>query len=197
MGHISIFIKKGWKKMLKVIEEFAKNRDYISLYTNCEDGSKFCYGRIVDFDDINLVFLMISPDGNYDGLLLKQISDIYRINKNDKYNERMQQLCMISDIENYLLNYEESDNVLRSVLLLSKNNNKIVSLELNDSGFDDIVGIVSNVTDSVCEITQIDFYGNLDGKAFVSLSNISQISFDSKTEQILQQLREQNQTGEQ
>lgn len=143
--------------MMEVIEELFKNKEYVSLYTNYEESSKFCYGKIIDFDNNNFVFLMISPDGNYDGLLVKQISDVIRINKSDKYNARMQQLTNFNDINNCLSDYEKSDNVLQSVLLMSKNNNKIVSIELNNSGFDDIVGIVANITDSVCEIRQIDF----------------------------------------
>ena len=136
---------------------------------------------------------MISPDGKYDGLLVKPIADIIRINKNDLYSERMKKLLDLSIIDDYLLNHKKSNDVLSFVLLMSKTNNKIVSIELNNSGTDDVVGIVNMVSDTICEIQQIDFYGHTDGIAYLKLDDISQASFDSATEQTLLKLRESNQ----
>ena len=181
--------------MLNVIDKICKNKDLVSLYANSEDSSKFCYGRFLNFDNENFLFLMITPDGKYDGLLVKSINDIIRINKNDCYDERMQKLLCLEDMEDLFLKLDKSNDVLKFSLLMSQINKKIVSIELNHSGTDDVVGFVNMMSDTICEIKQIDFYGRSDGVAYVKIDEISQVSLDSSAEQILLKLFEKNESG--
>ena len=63
-----------------------------------------------------------------------------------------------------------------------------MSIEILDSGYDDVVGYVENVQNGICEIRRIDEYGVEDGKSYMEIQNITQISFESESEKIIQKL---------
>ena len=77
---------------------------------------------------------------------------------------------------------------MQTVLLLAKDKNWIVSIELLDSGYDDVVGFVEIVSNDLCEINQIDSYGYYDGVSSIKLCEITQISCNSTDEQLLLKL---------
>ena len=79
-----------------------------------------------------------------------------------------------------------------SVLRFAKAFKKIVSFELINSKNDDVVGFVEVIDEGCCKIKQVDFYGHEDGYSFIELENITQISVDSRDEQIVLRLWELN-----
>ncbi len=173
--------------MIKLIEELCKTKNYVSLYTDIENPSKFCYGQFLAYDKNKFIFSMISPEGRYDGFLLRAITDIIKIDMDAQYDKRMQKLLSFNkDITSIAFPY--TDDVTYTALCISKTTNKVVSIELNYSGTDDVIGYVDTVNDNICKIKQIDFYGCPDGTAYINIADISQISIDSSAEQVLWKL---------
>ncbi len=70
----------------------------------------------------------------------------------------------------------------RSLLLYSMNNGHLVSVELTDSGYDDLVGLISDIRNDLCTIVPIDEYSSEDGIGYCHISDITCISRASEDE---------------
>ncbi len=80
------------------------------------------------------------------------------------------------------------DNLFDSMLKIASETKKIVALELMDSGYDDVIGFVDDVNGDICKLTQTDEFGCRNGFAYIKISSITRISYDSKNEQRLLRL---------
>ena len=78
--------------MKRILEELKENQKLCSLYINFQDTSKFIFGKILEVDEMHIIFYSLSPDGEYDGLMLIKIDNILRIEYDDLYTARMNRL---------------------------------------------------------------------------------------------------------
>lgn len=170
--------------MLKKILELSETNKFVSIYVNERDTSKFVFGRILCANDDYVVIYMIAPNGRYDGVLVKDINNVIRIEFDDKYADRMNQLINEDELYKFDIVLECHD-ILMSILKIAKKEHKILSLELLNSEINDVVGFVENIDENLCTIKQVDLYGNEDGISYIKLNDITQISFDSDDEQII------------
>ena len=74
------------------------------------------------------------------------------------------------------------------MLNLSLKLSKVVSIELLNSGINNVVGIVDEICDNKCTIKLVDEYGYEDGYSFILVSDITQVMFDGETENLLLKL---------
>lgn len=160
---------------------------YFSIYTNHEESDKFNFGRLLYVDDNYSVIYRISPKGKYDGILVVQTDDIFRIESKSQYSSRMEKLCggfnfKIDDIE------FDNEDILSSVLSYAANTRRIITCELLKSGCDDVIGFVESVKDGELKLNQINQYGYDDGYSYVKVEDITRISYDSEDEQDLLKL---------
>lgn len=168
--------------MLNKLQMLCKEHKFVSLHTNPNDSSKFIFGKLMCVNNDEYALYMISPNGDYDGIVIKQINDILYMEIESQYINKMIKLYSLDLLPGQDVIFDEA-NIKVSMLNHATNTKKIVSLEINYSGCDDIVGYVKNINQTLCQIQQLDSYGKEDGYAFVEIDNITQISYDSKDEQ--------------
>lgn len=178
--------------MLKILKNTMKESGQISVYANINDTSKFLYGKILCADEDWFSLYMVSCDGTFDGIIVKPIESIIKIETDGQYDEKMKKLCNLSSLPNFPYKLKEGA-IKVSVLQIALETRKVISLELLESGIDDVVGIVEDITDEFCKIKQIDQYGMYDGFSFVKINDITQISYDSQEEKTVLKLYEVNQ----
>ena len=65
---------------------------------------------------------------------------------------------------------------------------KVVSIELNNSGSFDIIGMIESIQNDACMAVLLDEYGHSDGNCHFSLDDVTQICYDSADERILSSL---------
>lgn len=133
--------------MKKQLQKFFKTNKLISIYCN-DDMVKFIFGKLLSLNDFEFAFMLISPDGIFDGILVKEIKDIVRIEFDGQYEEKMSKLISF-DTENYCCNLDNKD-IKKAVLSLAMNSEKIVSIELLNSQCTDIMGFVEEIEDNIC-----------------------------------------------
>ena len=165
--------------MTKLLKELMNSGDFAEIYTDSSDISKFAFGRIVACDELFFIAELISPSGNYDGLLLKPTDDIIKICVETEYAEKMKILAGNFIKQQYHFN---SDDLISQILLYAQEKKLIVSVELLHSGYDDITGFADSAKDNRFIIKQIDRYGNYDGTAYVNKSDVTQVSCNSENE---------------
>lgn len=166
--------------MLKLLSKLHKDRKNVCIYFSSDDTTKFIYGQILAVNENYIAIYMISPDGCSDGILLKKTDTIIRVELEGQYSKKMEMLTLIDPSE--VLNYSFEENIVKSMMLIAQASRNIISIELIDSGYDDIVGFVCNIDNDMLKIEQIDEYGYDDGYSYINISDITQISYNSQDE---------------
>lgn len=171
--------------MKEKLLELQKQNKNISIYC-CEDSDKFLYGKLLSVNDCEFALLMYTPYGLYDGVIVKKIDEIARIEYDGQYEQKIQKvLSQTIDTENY---YIDDSLITSSILKLSLKLSKIVSIELLNSGYDNIVGFVDEIYNNKCTLKLIDEYGYEDGYCYIIIDDITQVMFDGEKESLILKL---------
>lgn len=177
--------------MKRILEELKENQKLCSLYINFQDTSKFIFGKILEVDEIHIIFYSLSPDGEYDGLLLIKIDNILRVEYDDLYAARMNRLINDKNFScRFNIDLIENNNLKELLLNLLLKEKIIVSIELLDSGTYDIIGFVEEISVNICKISQVNDDGQDDGFTYIRIYDITQISADSLDERRILRLSE-------
>ena len=171
--------------MLQYLTNLFKSKELICLYNDRNNLAKFRFGKILLIDENSIIFYEISRDGKFDGLTLFPVEDVYRVEKDGQYNKRMDILMKpntfpIFDLE---IHNEDIKHAFLSYIAESK---KITSITLKQE--ETVSGLIEKVNDFTFEIHQIDYYGNDDGYATISINSINSIAFQSLDEIMLEYL---------
>ena len=140
--------------MINKLEELGVQKQYISVYMNRNTPTNFVYGRVLCVDERFMVFYMIAPNGKYDGVLVKETYEIFRIEEYSQYSEKMYKLIDKQECDKFPF-VLECHNLVKSMLQIAKDTEKIVSIELVNSEMNDVIGFVENIDGDLCTIKQI------------------------------------------
>ncbi|MGN1081566.1 MAG: hypothetical protein ACI4QV_05700 [Acutalibacteraceae bacterium] len=173
--------------MLKILYDLCDQKKPVSIFTSSQDTGKFHFGIVLAVNNEEIAFQLISPNGEYDGIKAMNVEKIIRVETDGQYAEKMNKLCRINkcSLPNETL---EEKNIIKSALFTAFKRKEILSIELNNSGYDDIVGFVQTIEKGQCEIKQVDEYGFEDGFSYVSVCDITYISFSSEEEKRIMNL---------
>lgn len=181
--------------MLDILKEICNNKEMASLYTNRNNVDCFIFGQVLCVNELYLAISAVSPDGFFDGIIMKTVQSVFRIEKESQYSKKMAALLKLAGrncpslAENCFL---DNDNIMGSLLRYAMKTNGVVALELEDSGIDNVIGTIIDVENAICKILQIDPYGFEDGICFCQLDSITQISLMSQDEQRIKNLWKHN-----
>lgn len=176
--------------MKDLLERIKLQNKTVSLYGNTANTSSFIFGSVISVSESQVLLYLISPSGDFDGFLLESIDNIYRVEIDDQYSEKMHKLVKSESLFSYpdkLLSNTPADLTMRMLQYVNQEE-KVVSIELLNSGIVDVTGLVQEISKDMCQIQQIDEFGNADGITYIYLQDITQISTDSSDENCLYQL---------
>jgi len=167
--------------MFQVLMNLCEKQKYACIYANLEERTKFIFGQITAVNEDEVAIRMLTPNGEEDGIVAKQVTDIIRLETDCRYAESMIKLS--NTIKKQLKMYPlQQEHIFFSLLTFAQKNRRVVSIEILNSGLDDIVGFIEQCSEEICTVLQVDQYGREDGYSFVALSDITQISCDSEEE---------------
>ncbi len=170
--------------MAKVLKK-AEDKGYIGIYRLGRDG--FMYGRVLAFNEEDAAVMLVSPDGGFDGIVAVKTDSITKIEYGGMYEQKMSRLIDEKALEKSALHLE-SENIFGQLLEMSAKSGKVVSLELCDSGYDDITGVVESIDGGCVCVGLVDEYGAPDGYAAAALDDITQISCLGEKESLITKL---------
>lgn len=167
---------------------------FLAIYCNQKNTDCFVYGKIIGRDQKMTAIQMVAPSGQNDGFLAVTSNNIYKTEDDVKYNEKM---CVLMNHNKFHENHICLDeDITLSFLKESKTKNKIISIEIVNSGQNDFVGIVQNFFDDSFEILEVNEYGEIIGNARGCINDITQISLNSEDEKILEILLKNGDGGD-
>ncbi len=173
--------------MIDILKEMCRKENYLSFYTDIEDTLSFHYGKILSVNKKHIVLYLISPGGLFDGILVIETWKIYRIEMDGQYKRKINKLCSFADLP--VVDYTfDNEKIVNSIMKFALLNKTIISVELENSGFTDIIGFVDEINDDICKILQVDEYGCKDGFSYISINNITEVSCLSKHEKEIMSL---------
>jgi hypothetical protein len=167
----------------------GKERDIVLLYTDKEQSQKFSAGIIMEIFDDAVIIGHYLPNGRYDGYIVKRIDDIYRIEDGSKYANKIQVLSLINGAKHDPLTRINED-AFTTVLYYAYETKRVVTIELFDSGNNDVTGLIERINEGYCTISMLNEYGESDGVSTFAIKNISHLSCDGDDENVIQQLHQ-------
>lgn len=167
--------------MTDLMEKYMLKGELLSIYGNTRDTSKFSVGFIQSVSQGKVLINSINQKGEYDGYQARLINDIYLIEHGNAYLSALKDL--ISKTKHKKISY--MDDIFHGLLDFAKENHLVVSIQLCESGYDDMIGYVDYFTNDLLGIDVLDENGDADGVAECTISSISIISCDGGDEQSL------------
>lgn len=158
------------------LNRIKKQGKLVSIYTNRNDTCKFIVGYVIGVNKQDFILALITPDGEYDGFLLKEVDSIYKIVEDELYLGRLLKLVSIKQTK--VESIFKSNDLKNELLEFAQKHHKIVSIELINSGYDDCIGFVNSINETMCKVQVINESGIPDGISTIMKSDITQISYD-------------------
>lgn len=157
-------------------EQLTKLKDansIVAIYTNENDGDVFSVGYICELKQDKVLLLNVGVHGEYDGYTAMYVDDIFRIETDSKYLDKIKKL-MTFNVNEKMLEANLEDVF---VFLLNKavNDNNIFAIQYNNDS--EIRGYVKEIK-NVLSVIEIDEYGCEDGKNIINIRNINKIVVD-------------------
>ncbi len=176
--------------MLKSIEYCFNHKKISSFYCNKENTNLHLTGYIARYNDSEILISHINSHGNYDGFILKHIEDIYRIDYDGEYENRIERLYKLKNQSHNIINTFNSDEeILYSLLDYAKENDYIASLEFQDNF---ISGLINGYDNSMVYLSIINEYGTADGTTIIDIDEVISVAIDTDDEQDLRILYKAN-----
>lgn len=169
-----------------ILQNSQNSQKKISVYFSSLESSGFCFGGIEFCDEKHFMLASYTPYGEDDGFILRKIEDVTKIETDSKYNKKMVMLIEMLDEKHAQLNVD-CNNVVDELLENSKNNHRILSIGLSDSE-ELVVGYIHSISYPLCEIKQINEYGEEDGILIFNINDIYSVRIGSKDELMLEML---------
>lgn len=173
--------------MYNCLKSLCNGNVRAAIYDGYDDTSRFKFGRLLCVDDTHFALAAISPNGDYDGIIVDEIEDVFRVDACGRYHDKMAKLEQICWDKIEFPDFTQ-DEIIQSLLRFAQNARRPISFELNNSGVKDVSGFVDGISDRVCKIHSIDEYGYSDGHSYIDMDSITQIEFDSEDEQRIARL---------
>jgi len=158
----------------------------VSIYTNRIDPEVFACGYIMGVDKRYVYIKHITPGGEEDGIVVRRIEKIYRIEYGGNYENRIGKLYKLKKQthEKYNLVIGDLDNLL----LLSKEQELIMTISIGSEGEAEITAIVHSVKDEKIYLCIVNINGEKDGEAIIFRNDIESINCDTRDEKDLRLL---------
>ena len=182
--------------ILKTIEKSLNENLIVSIFSNRNAPEKCICGFIDAISDEQFILKHITVDGFYDGYHIRKIDDIFRVDINGNYEDRLKYLYEYrkQSHEDFLKGNANSDsNLFKIGLLTAKRLNMVVRVCIDDTEEqDDIVGWVNNISETEVVISNISNSGENEGESIFYIKDIVKIACDTDNESVLGILNQRN-----
>lgn len=173
--------------MNNIVDKIKNKSDLVAIYANNSDGDKFAVGYILNNTDEEIIMLNINPYGKYDGMSAFLVDDIFRVEYESLYLNKIDRLIE-KNFDFPVIEYNEG--IFDGLLKYSKNNNKIVMIKIGNS-YEYITGIISEIEKEFISLKQVDQYGIYDGSVIIKKSEISCVVSDDEDCRSIRKILEQ------
>lgn len=158
----------------KILKDLKNVRKVVSIFVDRNNKEKCCTGYLSYFDDEGIIINYITSGGEFDGYGWRKKDDIYRIDVNGKYEEKLQLLYNLKKQKNINIELENKSGYLKSLIDFAFLNKEVVEISVDElDEQESIIGIIKEILeDDIMSITQIDEFGEKNGISYIYISDI-------------------------
>lgn len=165
----------------------------VAVYTDCEDTGRFSCGYISAVTQDELLLSAVSPAGRYDGFLIVRTEDVFALERDSRYTDKIDRLYRARGQRHPAVEVGRGESLTAAVLRHAQREHMVVTIELWDSGLDDVQGFVGTVGDKTVTIRQLDDGGKSGGEIEILPEAITALMCDEENGQALKILWEAGQ----
>ncbi len=174
---------------LSYLRKSKEENTIVSVYTNANEPDRFSAGVIEVISIEHFIMKHVTLEGLYDGYIIRRFDDIFRIDFNGQYEQRLSLLYRLQNQHhpNFLKNeVDEDTNLFLAALLAAQESLIVTRVSIDETGDqDDIVGFVQGINDSGIIVSEISFEGLADGESVFMIDDIVKMHCDSVEERVL------------
>lgn len=171
-------------KFYEILRAQQESEKLVCVYHSDDGHDKFDVGYVESLTATTLTLLSVSPRGEYDGRVVMLIDALDRIETDDRYARKIELLHQYRGSV-----FKNDDNVKRDAhshnlqdqLSHASQEHDVTSVE--DNKGNTITGFVQEVGDDYVVIDVLTQLGEPDGRAIVSLRDVSRVQIGARDQQ--------------
>lgn len=168
---------------LHLFEAAKTEEKLIAIHTDKEIVSRFAAGYIHEYDDTMVYLKSVDPEGNDDGYIYIQIADVYQVEYNSRYLNRLQLLIRRQSelvTPPCIAEQQQGENYLISLIKQAMADHLILSI---NSIYDySLLGYVKDIDDQYLQVQGITDDGDDDGIAAIRIEDIKRVDIAGTNE---------------
>jgi hypothetical protein len=177
------------ESFFQILQKAKDSENLVALYSNVENPRAFLAGWVESVSNEHVVLRHLSPEGRYDGYVLKYIESIFRVDTEGRYIERLSFLFNARKQEfpaRWLPQTDAEANLIPEVLAAAQAAELMVTVEIAAEDIEH--GAVRDIGFDTVTLEVFDHYGAIDREATIHLEAISEVRVDSERLQSLKLL---------
>ena len=149
----------------------------LAIFADANEPGSFFAGSVIHLDETSVLLQSYTRYGKFDGFLVIQKEEIYRIETNSKY---LNALAKITE-DPAIIPPEKTRNNFKEIFKYAKENRFTVSVTLFDLNNDgDITGYVKEINEEEVMLSVLDQYGERDGETVFNICDCCIVSCKSE-----------------
>lgn len=179
-------------QILSVLKRSFEKGIIVSVYSNRYEPGASSAGFIDAISEEQFVMKHVTPEGISDGYIIRRMEDVFRIDIEGEYEQRLQLLYTLQkqkheDFINKLT--MQGSNLFKKTLEIAQKKNLMVTICIDETeDQDSIVGFVKNVNSKEATISRVSFNGLSDGESTFFIEDVVKINCDTVDEKLLKLL---------
>ena len=166
--------------------------EIVSVFCNPDDEYKSCVGYIVAVSDEYFIMKGVTFAGHADGYLLRHFDEIFRVDINCEYEQRL--MYLYNKLNQSHICFDVSgENLLAAFFMHAKNNHLVVGVGVRDYNAKSIYGFVKEIDCENQTLTFIDLNDSgkeTGGSCLIAFDSVKRAAASSEDEVKLQMLNQ-------
>lgn len=161
--------------MDNLLQEAFEQNNPVSIYGDPYDSTVFSFGTVMHLSAEHLLFASIDPDGFNDGWQLIKLDDIYRIETDGAYENKIIKLHKLrAEPEQEPLPVDPND-LLRTICAYAAQNRILCSFRIAYDEGDTVSGFITEISDEEILIQAVSTFGMPNGLCRLKMDSIKRI----------------------
>ena len=174
--------------MKEILEKCLKDGKYVCVYDDTEQPNNSSYGKLIGLDEDHYALSAISPEGRNDGIMIRPVDVVFRVNQGDPvYDAKMAVFMKRNGYREESMEVNDKD-LIRWGLHLAEEKDWFVLISLRDTNNDDVVGLIQNMDEEICRVQEYDVFGNEAGMDSFLIDDITALWINGEDERKIEAL---------
>lgn len=167
--------------LLKDIKELKLKNIPVSIYTDRYDLESFSVGYIAAIEDPFIYINHISTRGEEDGMILRRIEDIFRIEYDGSYEKKLERLYQLKEQSHTKYLTKSKTNLFNAFLKNIQKHKWVITLKVGDmENFIDVTGLIQQVKEGKVYMTELTYDARVGGTVIVPIHEIYTVHCDTE-----------------